>query len=643
MKNKYLLLLFVIIAILKVAIGDDLYALEAAKLYGKKSRYLKKVDKILNKRIQVVIPKSHYILKTDLQFKIRYSRPKATYYPAMNLGKLGNSGNIIDHVVEKKRIVYPNFYDNIKKLYIDIYIDDSLSRHLITDIQKIVFNLVPDLDDSRIMLSFSQMVIVSKDPMSQLELKLNNLKNWFMRNKIAMGFLVIIMAMIVFFLSINGLLNKAVRSISQVGNMLGKFADRGLDLLELDHKEFFNTIKRPNVGPAGAESSLQMLKSSEQLSKEKLENELNVLRHGKALILKKELSQFFGLCKARPLKMAYIIKKWIYSDDIGSSAALSLLPEIIDKDLFMEVIDLLGDDEKNIWLEKIPHNLDHNDIVMGFKFLKARALSEIFSDNEIDADKVEQEKVLISLSNSEIIDAIRIAPEIGGILLKGRPEAQVKALFARLPKHLISELIELSLQSNEIDIEKNFSKIKDVLSQVRSKKVKAMPPSFMDHIITQLQTVGPTREKEILKMFRDNDRMEMLDYVSRKVFPSELIFSLPLDTLKLVINAVPFNLRVQLAWISNESQLNKILNCLGGPESREREFVEIEYNKIKEYPLKAAKIDATKEAIWGEFANISRKVLASDEKLQSTSKFILDEWIYSIEQTDNISNIKKAS
>lgn len=582
-----------------------------------KNKYIFKVTKELQHRMEAVVPKTHFILFVEAELKIIYNQANDQLNPTVLIDKLGVGMPLGQKIIKKRRIYRETLFDNIRSLKVVVNVDETVSDSKITDIKQIVYSMVRDLPKNRIYFESNRIVLVGNNSDIILQRKIDSVKNFIDQNKTLFNILFVALSSIAIIFFFFKLLNLWTQKLGVVG-------DRFLSFLE-------NSFKYNNLGHI---KDVGNKESSWSISeKEHNKNEEDPIEK-----IKSQLGFFIKNTKKRPTKLSILINSWVYDKPEGHQDGLALIPFVLDHKTFGEVMLCLSDDtKKNLGLY-FGKQFSMIDIEVAINFIQSQLPLISFKEEDIDLDEI-----ILGMTNDEYVEVIKKEIRLAPIILQKITYEQSKYVMKRFPNFIMEELIDQSLV-NDISLIEAKGKIKEIVSIVREEKALDIPPTFMAHIVGQLKTVSRNREKNILKMFLDNKRTEVLFHITKEVFPSELILRLPSSIIKVVLSSFSLEFKVKLLMSVPEDDRVILMEYISSSGIKEQKFIELEMKRINESAELLSKMCSNSDDTWRDFAHAVRRVLRTDKQAEKHAQFLLENWIYtSLSKSQKETKLKKVA
>jgi hypothetical protein len=608
MKRWFLPIILVILSLSSVQAKK--YTL--SKLLYERDQYQEGLQEELQSRIEAVVPKTHFILKTEVVPKVIYDRPKSVVQPDVYIGKLGMAAPIGPKKLKKKRIFRSNFRDNIRKIKVKVILDDTVEASKEGEVQQIVKTLVTLVHPSRLEFDTSRMVIVGEKKEVVFQAKIDKVNSFLGKNRtLFFTFIGLSMALGLFFA-----FTYSVRRSTQT---IGKAGERILNFLENIHRIDVKEAKKIKPqAPAPAVEDEDDLKKLEEVQR--------------------ELAYFIKSANERPIRMSLLVNQWIHDRPHYYEEGVALIPHLVEHEVFGEVMRSLSEDTRQALSKIIGKNFSSVNIERGKEFIQSH-LPFMFQSEEENPF----EKIVLSMTSEECIEVIKREPDLGSLVIHSLPQEKSESVLKKLPESMMGILIDSSLKT---DVSEPVAerRLKELVEAIRKDKVSSIPPTFLAHIIKQLKEVSPEREKGIFQMFRDSERTEVLYYISKEVFPSELILKLPSTIIKLVLSSFSLEAKAKILFSCPKDSREKLKLQMCEPDSREERFLNLEIQKIETSPAILADIKERSGEIWREFAHAVRRYLQTNEQAEKDARMVLEKWIYhSQPHSEGVESIKKVA
>jgi hypothetical protein len=215
-------------------------------------------------------------------------------------------------------------------------------------------------------------------------------------------------------------------------------------------------------------------------------------------------------------------------------------------------------------------------------------------------------------------------PSIGAVLANIFPPEAAARIFSGLPVDLVQKTTAAALKMNQKDVQAKTAEIQKLLMSMAHHK---SGESFLDHAVDLIGRVGPDREGVFFNALVHAERIDLLEQAARRHYPSELIPALPSDLLRLFVNVLRTEERIELALAVDKSYRTQVLEAIGEPGSKIREYVEMQIEVIQNDSNRIANIKARSPFIWWDFVKLVRKSINSDHELARRTDLFLTAWL----------------
>lgn len=606
--NNFLFFIFILFICQSKVLGKGL---SSESFLFEKQKYELGLQRELQYRLEAVIPKTHFILKTQIISKKFYNRKRNIIQKDTNLGKLGLAPPIGPKTLKKRRVFLEEFSDNIREVVINIFLDENISRLKENQVKNVVVNMVDIVGKDRISLNINRMVIVGERKEIVLQSYIDRINKFFNKNSFIFYTFVILFVMSFIFFTSLYIIRKSTKAIGSIG-------DRVLCFLENMYK----------VGHLGREyptiSNVQ--NSKEQNFKEEI------------LKIKGDLLYFVKCANERPLRLGILINKWIHEKPAKYEDGMAMIPYLIEHDAFGSILESICEEAKKELSRIIGRDFSQIDLLSGKNFLQS-FLPFMFSNYE----ESHVDKIILSLTTNESVEIMRREPSLGFLIIQSLPQEKVKLIMSKISKREMGKLIDNSISSerSEIDVE---SRLKELVEQIRRDKISNIPPTFLEHIVKQLKEVSFERESGIFKMFRENDRTEVLFYISKEVYPSELILKLPSSIIKSVADSFSLREKAKILLSCPKESRDKLEQLMYVSRTREKKLFEAEVQRILSSTSESLSVTERSGEIWRGFVHAVRRHLKTDKEANQIARVVLEKWIYQdSSKLSKYSILKKAS
>lgn len=219
---------------------------------------------------------------------------------------------------------------------------------------------------------------------------------------------------------------------------------------------------------------------------------------------------------------------------------------------------------------------------------------------------------------------IEADPELGAVLANIAPSEMTARVFSSLPVELVKKTTEAALRMSEKDIQNKTAQLHQLMTAMARKKSGA---SFLNHAVDLVGRVGPLREGVIFESLVQAKRPDLVEQAARRHFPSHLIMQLPADLLRMFVNLLRTEERIELALAVSANDREQVLEAIGPKGAKLREYAEIQLQKFEADEGRANEVRGRSYYVWWDFVKLVRRTLASDGELARKTDLYLNPWI----------------
>lgn len=340
--------------------------------------------------------------------------------------------------------------------------------------------------------------------------------------------------------------------------------------------------------------------------------------------LKLTIEKFRILLKTNEKAARLLMLEWVNNESMAAVGALKMLPTYLSLEEFAQMTSDFDMNQKKK-LKKImsvsASELPSMSEVMDF--VRSQLLSSILSESK---ELNEQHKsYLSSLKASEIAELAKEDQSLaGGVINLVAPEL-VAQTFNLLDAELVGKVLEQSLTFKVSDFITQFGALETKVNDIREKAKVVLAP-VLDSVETLLNQVGPDKEGPLFGALISSKAYAMVEELSTKYFPSELVLKLDLPKINSILLKIPLTQRAELIFSLGESERGIVYQAIG-EKGKLRELIDSEIESIQTDDVRKKSIEMTKAQIWKNFVNLVRDNVQNNPLVQENAQTVLRAWL----------------
>jgi hypothetical protein len=340
--------------------------------------------------------------------------------------------------------------------------------------------------------------------------------------------------------------------------------------------------------------------------------------------LKLTIEKFRILLKTNEKGARLLMLEWVNNDSMAAVGALKMLPTYLSLEEFSQMTSDFGVDQRkklkkimSVSASELPPATEIMD------FVRSQLLASVLSDSK---ELTEQHKsYLSSLKASEIAGLAKEDQVLAsGVVNLVAPEL-VAQTFNLLDADLVGKVLEQSLTFKVSDFVAQFAMLETKVNDIREKAKVVLAP-VLDSVETLLNQVGPDKEGPLFGALISSKAYTMVEELSTRYFPSELVLKLDLPKINSILLKIPLTQRAELIFSLGESERGVVYQAIG-EKGKLRELIDSEIESIQTDEVRKKSIEMTRAQIWKSFVNLVRDNVQNNPLVQENAQAVLKAWL----------------
>jgi hypothetical protein len=318
---------------------------------------------------------------------------------------------------------------------------------------------------------------------------------------------------------------------------------------------------------------------------------------------------------------ASILKGWLNIDGTIEKTAIFMLTRHLGIDDLQKLYKFMGH-RYRYRLGKFKFVPKDSDYVHADAFLQEQLSSFVLLGERLEDTRL---KCLVLESSDQVVKKIiETNCQSGAYLLSFlspiRSSRILRDLKDDLYMKIMSTVIEQEISETMVkDLSITLSKFNEPFNQ--------RLPLIFENIEEHLLMASPQREEAIFKMALDHLDKDQLIEIGLKSFPVFLCHKFSLASTFSVLNKMAPSDKLSFLLIQEEAYRNSLIDLIGKPGSKAREVIEVDLQRMLQTQEVQAGVNSKSDKIWYTFAQSTRKILASNSKMNKEAHEILSAWI----------------
>ena len=340
--------------------------------------------------------------------------------------------------------------------------------------------------------------------------------------------------------------------------------------------------------------------------------------------LKLTIEKFRILLKTNEKGARLLMLEWVNNDSMAAVGALKMLPTYLSLEEFTQMTSDFDVNQKkrlkkvmSVSASELPSSSEIMD------FIRSQLLASILSQSK---ELNEQHKsYLSSLKSSEIAELAKEDQALaGGVINLVAPEL-VAQTFNLMDAELVSKVLEQSLTFKVADFITQFGTLETKVNDIREKAKVVLVP-VLDSVETLLNQVGPDKEGALFGALIASKAYAMVEELSTKYFPSELVLKLDLPKINAILLKIPLTQRAELIFSLGEAERGIVYQAIG-EKGKLRELIDSEIESIQTDDVRKKSIELNKAQIWKNFVGLVRSNVQNNPLVQENAQAVLKAWL----------------
>lgn len=335
--------------------------------------------------------------------------------------------------------------------------------------------------------------------------------------------------------------------------------------------------------------------------------------------------RFEKLLELNSKQATLLIKKWIKNRNTDSELALSGIAQQLDSSKLELIFKELNSQERELWNNQIIGYLEGEKLTNANILISQGVIKELVGGSVVD--DFELVDLLLSMNVDMVKNYILQNKEFGSILCNLINPDLISELLNGLSTEELNEVISNSLSFDLKTMESQFDAFKKDLSAFCQ---RSMMKPFNYKLLQVVSEVSSEKENLIYRfMSKGASKSDILN-VAVKNLPSELVFDLPSNILKVFMQNYPMEKKINLLSCLEDGQQEFLLNSFTAEGSNAREMIEMELNAIKDNDLLYKRIKMNKNTYWGDFVGFVRAAVNNDDEIKVEVSQVVENWVDSL-------------
>ncbi len=247
------------------------------------------------------------------------------------------------------------------------------------------------------------------------------------------------------------------------------------------------------------------------------------------------------------------------------------------------------------------------------------------TDSELNQDLT---RTVAGLSNAEIGRIVEQNKQVAAMLLSMMPVERAGQILDSLPR---DEFLAMTRTSFAV-FDKNHGDHLNLLKEtIRSAKQEQKKSSlFIERAVELIPAMGPAKEFALFEELAKNAGTQLVLQTAKKFIPSELVFSAPASVLRALFEKLSEARQLALLVTLTAERRNILLNALGEPGDKLRDWVDYELNLLKYQPAKVAFLQKDAEVYLGDFVKAFRDYSRANPAVARSMNQSIERWTQSL-------------
>lgn len=334
------------------------------------------------------------------------------------------------------------------------------------------------------------------------------------------------------------------------------------------------------------------------------------------------IERFEAFFKKSPNDAILLVKKWIKAEDKKESDALRALVQQLENSTLMEIFQTISENDRSTWKNLLNTSLSGPALKNANLFISNAIVAEIILPSAIvDSELMD---LLLKIRPKQAAEMIRKNLKMGAILLNVMNTKFVNDILDNLPKNVVEDVIDASLNYSPKMVQAQSEEMKKVLREFTG-ETSSVP--FLQKIKELIPTASPTKEFALYKALASaGDKNTMIELAMKRT-PESVLHVLPENMIKTIFTRYPLANRVEFLLALDEEDRNFYISVTAPEGSKSFELLSIELESAQENELMMKRIQNDSDAIMDQYAQFARDYIARDASLSQHLGRVVSDWV----------------
>jgi hypothetical protein len=371
--------------------------------------------------------------------------------------------------------------------------------------------------------------------------------------------------------------------------------------------------------------------------KESLKEKMNLLKEKVEAETHADFFKFEDFLKGQFSDCILMIKQWINDNNESNQLALKAVAQQLHSDKLNEIFSSLNVMEREKWKGLLDHFLSGSHLVSANKYLSEEVARAKISPSFIQ--DVELVDLLLSLSVDDACEFVKKHKDEAKTLLNLLSSSFTANILNKLDEDYSKSLVEESLLFEFDQVDDEFKSFKILLTEFKN-EVRKNP--FIYQVLKIVPGFNPLKETMLYKKLAENKLNDEMKKLAMDNFPSDLIYSLPKEFLKEVMQEYSMAKKVELLSSLEGDKKDQLMSSFAEEGSASREMLDLEFENIQNNQLALARIENQKDEIWKEFVYFIRQKVNENKVFTNEFEMLIAGWIDGLLDSDSNSRSNAA-
>lgn len=329
--------------------------------------------------------------------------------------------------------------------------------------------------------------------------------------------------------------------------------------------------------------------------------------------------RFQRLLELNSRQAATLVKKWLAEENEENNLALTGAAQQLNHEGMEAIFKSLNINERQRWNSRITGFLGPEELKEANKVISQSVVKELVGGAYIDDNEVVD--LILSMDIDSVKDYIERGKHGAALVNLLNPDV-VAGILNELGQDQVNKVVLDSLNFNFSQLKENLEDFKADLRSFASSDENPFNSTLMN-IVSE---VDPDKEGLLYQHLARHAKHSDLIRAAKKSLPSELVFELPAELLKLAMGSYSTNKKVALLASLEDEERTRLMSSFLEPGTNAYEMIKMELEVLQADELRLKRLKNDKDALWKSFLAFIRETIRANEEFAGDIDLLVKQW-----------------